>query len=115
MKKSDREKWNEVETYFQKEFNGGDKIDIDAILFMIGVQELGKGPRRYKKDDKVNLMHIAVCRLLEPYGYYRFEGRDKDDWPHFELVNKLPELRPNEQSILIKKAIIHYFEEKQII
>ena len=25
------------------------------------------------KRQKVNLMHIAICRLLEPYGFYEFD------------------------------------------
>ncbi len=112
---TEAEKWNEIEKFFETNFTDGEKPDIDTMLFLIGVQELGQGRRKFKKDEKVNLIHIAVCRLLEPYGYYRFEGRDKEGWPHFELVKPLPELKPNEQKLLMKKAIIHYFEEQGLI
>ena len=84
-------------------------------LLRIGLQELGQLHRKFKKDEKLDLMHIAICRLLEPYGYYRFEGRDKDGWPQFEIVSELPELKANEQSILMRKAIILYFEEQGLI
>ena len=112
---NETDKWGKVLTFFKKNFTDGETPELDSILFLIGVQELGKGTGKFKKDDKVNLMHIAVCRLLEPYGYYRFDGRDSDGWPQFELLENLPDLKPNEQSILMKKAIINYFEEQDLI
>lgn len=110
-----KEKWTRIEAFYKENFTDGETPDLDTILFIIGVQELGKGKRRFKKDDKVNLLHIAVCRVLEPFGYYRFDGLDNDGWPHFEFVEPLPELKPNEQSLLMKQAIIQYFEEREVI
>lgn len=112
---SEKEKWDKIIEFFTQHFTIDEKPDLDTMLFLIGVQELGKGMQRFKKDDKVNLMHIAVCRLLEPYGYYRFDGRDQDGWPHFEFLQPLPELKANEQSLLMRKAIIQYFEDQGII
>ena len=87
-------------------------LDLEGILFLIGVQELGKGYQQFKKDDKVNLMHIAICTLLEPHGYYRFVGRDADLWPHFELNTELPPLDARQQEHLIKEAIVEYFNSE---
>ena len=84
-------------------------LELDSILFLIGVQELGMGYQKFKKDDKVNLIHIAICTLLEPHGYYTFIGRDKDGWPHFEVVKSLPPLEDKQQEHLIKEAIVEYF------
>ncbi len=90
------------------EWTGGEP-DLQIVLFLIGVQELGRGPDNFKKDEKVNLMHIAICTLLEPYGYYRRTGLDKDGWPHFEKREALPPLSRAEQDHLIKEAIVDYF------
>lgn len=109
-----KQKWEKIELFFSENFTGGEIPDLDTILFLIGVQELGKGKRKFKKDDKVNLLHIAVCRVLEPFGYYRFDGLDKDGWPQFEFLEPLPELKPNEQSILMKNAVIQYFEDREL-
>ncbi|MFA7448420.1 MAG: hypothetical protein WCY77_08290 [Weeksellaceae bacterium] len=114
-KKDESLQWKKVEDFFIEHFTDGEKPDIDTMLFLIGVQELGKGKKKFKKDDKLNLMHIAVCRLLEPYGYYRFEGLDKDGWPEFEFLDTLPELKANEQSLLMRRAIIQYFEDRELI
>lgn len=89
----------------------GQPVDLNGLLFLIGVQELGQDVRSYKKDEKVNLMHIAICVLLVPYGYYKELGRDPDGWPHFERVKDLPPLEANEQERLMKEAILAYFSE----
>ncbi|MDD3459464.1 MAG: hypothetical protein PHO74_08335 [Weeksellaceae bacterium] len=115
VKSIERKKWDKIEDFFIKNFTDGERPDMDTILFLIGVQELGQGKKKFSKDDKVNLIHIAVCTILEPFGYYRFEGRDADDWPQFEFMEPLPELKANEQSLLMKYAIIQYFEDKNLI
>ena len=89
----------------------GEALDLTALLFLIGVQELGQGYRTFKKDEKVALMHVAICTLLEPYGYYKLEGRDQDDWPHWTKSDALPELAPPQQERLIKEAAIEYFKK----
>ena len=60
-------------------------------------------------------MHIAICKLLEPLGYYEFEYFDKDGWPHYKVKEKLPFFKLGEQSILMKEAIVFYFKEQRLI
>lgn len=93
----------------------GIEPDLQAVLFLVGVQELGMGAKKFKKDDKVNLMHIAICTVLEPYGYYEFEGRDKEGWPHFKLKEQLPHLKAAEQNNLMIKAVVEYFKKEGIL
>lgn len=92
----------------------GDGLDVQAILFLIGVQELGLGYKAFKKHEKTDLLHVAICTLLEPHGYYEFEGRDEENWPHFKVLKELPPLSEREQQHLIKEAIIDYFEQNEI-
>ena len=108
-------KWEAVQRMISKKFGTESDVGLEDTLYLIGIQELGKTRQRFKKDDKVNLMHIGVCTLLIPYGYYRFVGKDRDGWPHFELLEKLPELKAGEQQVLIKRAIIQYFDQNQIL
>jgi hypothetical protein len=93
----------------------GDDIDEQAILFLIGVQELGKGNVKLSKNEKLDVMHIAICTLLSPYGYYEYEGLDKDGWPHWKVNDKLPPLKPVQQQLLIRQAIIEYFKSNELI
>lgn len=101
-------KWRKTLQQVSTEY--GDDLDLNALLFLIGVQELGQGHGQFKKQEKLELMHVAVCTLLEPYGYYTALGRDKEGWPHFEKRTDLPALSATEQERLMKEAMIGYFE-----
>lgn len=110
-----KEKWNLLVEKLTNQFADGDELNIDGIIYLIGVQELGQGHRSFKKDEKVNLMHIAICKLLEPYGYYEFDYFDDDSWPHYKTLTELPNLKPGEQTVLMKEAIVNYFETLEFI
>lgn len=102
--------WEEVRATVSEKFGGGEQMDIDSIIYLIGIQELGKGFQKFSKDDKLNVMHIAICKLLEPFGYYEFEYFDEDGWPHYKVIDELPTLKAGEQSVLMKEAVVLYFE-----
>ena len=104
-------KWDELVDKLSNRFSDGEDLDLDAIIYLVGVQELGQLHRSFKKDEKLNLMHIAICKLLEPYGYYEFDFYDEDGWPHYTIKEQLPTLKAGEQSVLMKEAIVQYFTE----
>jgi hypothetical protein len=110
-----KERWEKLVTLLSNQFSQGEDLDLDAIIYLIGVQELGKVHNKYKKDEKLNLMHIAICRLLEPYGFYEFDFFDDEGWPHFTVKEELPPLKAGEQSVLMKEAIVNYFIEREVI
>ena len=110
-----KKRWNEVVEKLSNRFAYGEDLDLDAVIYLIGIQELGQLHRRFMKDDKVNLMHVAICKLLEPYGYYEFDYVDDDGWPHYRVKEQLPFLKAGEQSILMKEAIVNYFLETEYI
>ena len=99
-------KWEAVVELLSNRFADGDRLDLDAIIYLVGLQELGQLHRKFKKDEKVNLMHIAICRLLEPFGYYEFDYFDEQGWPHYKILEQLPPLKAGEQSVLMKEAIV---------
>lgn len=111
----DAHKWDILINYLKNIFSPEDKLTISSILFLIGIQELGMGYKKFNKNEKINIIHIAICRLLEPFNFYIFKGVDKEGWPHYELNEKIPKLKSGEQTILIKKAIIQYFDDEGIL
>jgi hypothetical protein len=97
----------------QIEKNLGKKpSDMNALLFLIGVQELGKGPRVFTKEQKQDLMHIAICKLLSLSGYYELEGHDEEGWPHWKPVKSLPHFDLLDQEKLLKMHALEYFEKE---
>ncbi|WP_430908781.1 hypothetical protein [Maribacter sp. 2-571] len=110
-----KERWEMLVKKLSDQFSDGDALELDSIIYLVGIQELGQYHRKYKKDQKLDLMHIAICRLLEPYGYYAFDFFDEEGWPHYTVKEELPPLKAGEQSILMKEAIVGYFLEKEYI
>lgn len=86
--------------------------DLNGVLFIVGMQELGKGARRFSKEEKQDLMHIAICKVLSLSGYYELEGLDAEGWPHWKLVKKLPHFDLLEQEKLLKMHVLEYFEKE---
>ena len=100
-------RWWKLEEKLMQRFDK--KPDVESILFLIGVQELGDIRKKFSKEQKQDLMHIAVCTLLSQLDYYRFVGRDEDGWPHFEATATIPAINMMEQESLLKACIVHYF------
>ena len=105
-------RWRDLMKRMGSRFQG--PVDLNGLIFLIGVQELGQHARDFKKDEKVQLMHIGICVVLLPFGYYAELGRDADGWPHFERVKDLPPLNAQEQERLMKEAVLNYFGEAQV-
>ena len=110
-----KDRWDNLITVLSDRFSRGQPLEIEGVLYLVGLQELGQVHRKMKKDENVNLIHIGICTVLEPYGYYRFDFFDEEGWPHFELLEMLPVLKPGEQSILMKEALVEYFLKRELI
>lgn len=104
-------RWFELEQKLRERF--GKKPDMEAVLFLIGIQETGKAGDAFTKEQKQDLMHVAVCTVLEPSGYYGFEGRDEEGWPHFQQMKELPGGTLMEQENFLKDHILLYFQNHQ--
>lgn len=93
----------------------GIKPEMEGILFLIGVQELGTARQDYSKEQKQDLMHIAVCTLLAQSGYYHLEGYDEEGWPHFKQLKPLPQFNLFEQESFLKDHVLLYFQNNEFI
>jgi hypothetical protein len=103
-----RQSWANLLDFLEKNI-GKRPTDLNAVLFLIGVQELGKGNIRFTKEQKQDLMHIAICKVLSLGGFYELDSLDQDGWPHWKLVNKLPHFDLLSQESLLKHFVIEYF------
>jgi len=102
-------RWLKLRIKLKERFNI--KPDMNGVLLLIGVQELGQGPQEFTKEQKQDLMHIAVCTILSESGYYSFDGLDDEGWPHFTQVKALPELETFEQENFLKDHALLYFNK----
>ena len=102
------QRWKSLETLLKERF--GKLPDMEGILFLIGINELGSlASTNFTKEQKQDLMHIAVCTLLAKLGYYRFFDRDEEGWPHFEQLKPVETEGLHGQEQLLKECMLEYF------
>jgi hypothetical protein len=100
-------KWISVKALMQDKF--GKAPDMEAILFLIGINEVGFDVnRQFKKEEKQDLMHVAVCTLLSTDGYFEYKGHDAEGWPHFERKLDFPAVSTADQEHYLQEKVIEY-------
>lgn len=103
------ERWAALEGQLVERF--GKRPDLNAILFLIGIQESGQDRTEFTKEEKQDLMHVAVCHLLSASGYYALDHVDEDGWPHYIQLKALPTVSLAEQENFIKDHVLLYFDQ----
>jgi len=107
------DKWSMILARLENQF--GKKMDMNAILLVIGIREYGKVKDPFTKEEKVRLMHIAVCRIFSPSGFYELKGHNHQGWPQWEKLEDLPFGDVFEQESLLRQHIVSYFEDEAIL
>lgn len=85
---------------------------MEAILFLIGIQETNFAGQKITKEQKQDLMHVAVCTLLQPGGFYELLYHDEEGWPHFQQLKELPAYHLPDQENFLKDYILLYFSNQ---
>ncbi len=105
--------WKNITGKLYEKFGISD--ELSTVLLFIGIQELGQGFKKFSKQEKTDLMHIATCKVLSYNGYYRFKNMDRENWPVWVKEIPLPKLNIKEQEDLIKQGIVTYFEKNKYL
>ena len=101
--------WLRVRHWIKDRFDRKELPDLNAVLYLIGIQELGRPQQKYTKEEKQDLMHIAVCHLLSDEGYFEFEGMDADGWPHWKMIIPVDIKGLAPQEMLLRRKVVEYF------
>lgn len=107
-----QQRWWALEAQLLERF--GKKPDLEAVLFLIGLQETGFVQQKISKEQKQDLMHVAVCTILSQSGYYELEGKDAEGWPHFRQLKELPVMALPDQENFIKDHVLLYFQQSEL-
>jgi hypothetical protein len=106
-----QQRWWNLEAKLAERF--GKKPDMETILFLIGIQEFGELKKKFTKEQKQDLMHVAVCSLLSQSGFYELENTDEDGWPHFKQLKSMPDMNVVEQENFLKDHVLLYFDSHE--
>ena len=100
--------WEEMKVKIESRI-GKRPTDLNAVLYLIGIQELGK-VKRFEKEEKQDLINLGLTTILSLGGYFKFSHRDEEGWPHYEQQKLLDKLDLKNQVRLIKSLCVRYFE-----
>ena len=98
--------WSLLITKLEKQFN--EDFNLKGVLYLIGIQELNFGLKKYERHEKMDVIHVAVCKVLSPFSFYQFNKIDEDGWPHYKEIKAIKSLNEKDQEELIKLAILKY-------
>ena len=105
-------RWEILMAEMQERF--GKRPDLNALLLLIGIQELNQGITTFTKEQKQDLMHIATCRLFGLSGHYELTRVDEDGWPHYKLLRPVPFANLKEQERMLKWHVLEYFALEEL-
>lgn len=108
-----QQRWWKLEEKLMQRFEK--KPDVESVLFLIGIQELGDIRKKFSKEQKQDLMHIAICTVLSTSGYYELSHVDEDGWPHFRQLKPMPNMNPIDQENFLKDHILLYFQQHEFM
>jgi len=101
--------WQALLHYLEGKFSK--RPDMNGVLFLVGLNVLGLGPQDFSKEQKQDLMHIAVCELLSFAEFYEFAGRDDQGWPHYKILRSPQGMSLAEQEVVLRACAVEYFKE----
>jgi len=107
-----QQRWWKLEEKLMKRFEK--KPDVESILFLIGIQELGEIREKFTKEQKQDLMHVAICSVLSTSGFYELSHVDEEGWPHFRQLKAIDNMDPIAQEIFLKDHILLYFQQNDL-
>lgn len=102
--------WLKIRHFIRKSFGTSSLPDLETVLFLIGVQELGTMQTEFSKEEKLELMHIGTATLFAQKGYFEKNGQDEKGWPIWKekIILDLDEKSRQEK---LKTLMIDYFGE----
>lgn len=106
-------RWSELLSRVEAQF--GRVPDVDALLFLIGVQSVGRGYEPdLPKERKQSLIMEGSYLALETLGVYARVGMERNGFLIWEKALELPPLSVDEQEKLLRIGILNYFEETPV-
>ncbi len=103
------ENWNELCEALNKLF--GIEVDLNGVLFLVGIRERGLVFQPFTKEEKLNLINLGSCTLFQEMGLVNLCGEGNDGWPIFHQ-NAVATQIPEELKIkTLQDCAIRYFRK----
>ncbi len=107
--------WLRVRHFVKKRFAHRKLPDMQTVLFLVGLQELGQIKTEFEKEEKQDLIQLGAMATLSTLGYYEELSRDPEGWPVYNLLKTPPKMELSDQTALLKEAVVRYFIQNNLL
>jgi hypothetical protein len=87
----------------------GIEVDMNGVLFLIGIREMGLLFREFSKEEKLNLINLGSCTLYKEMGLVEISGEDNERWPVFRQKTLAPVIAEELKLKTLQDCAIRYF------
>jgi hypothetical protein len=99
--------WNELCLHLGKQFNID--IDLNGVLFLVGIRERGLTLQPFTKDEKMSLINLGSCTLYQEMGLVEKTGTDEEGWPVFRQKALAPSIPEDRKNKVLQDCALRYF------
>lgn len=87
----------------------GIDVDLNGVLFLVGIRERGLMFRKFTKEEKINLINLGSCTLYKEMGLVELSGEDTEGWPIFHQKALAPVIAEELKLKTLQDCAIRYF------
>ncbi len=87
----------------------GITVDLNGVLFLVGMREKGLAFGEFTREEKLNLINLGCCTLYMEMGLTEITGYDAEGWPIFRQRALNPEISEERKNKTLQDCAIRYF------
>jgi len=101
------ENWKDLCEHLSGMF--GIEVDLNGVLFLVGIRERGLTFQKFTKEEKINLINLGSCTLYKEMGLVELSGVDTQGWPVFHQKALAPVIAEELKIKTLQDCAIRYF------
>ena len=101
--------WKDLCEHLSEMF--GIEVDLNGVLFLVGIRERGLTFQKFSKEEKLNLINLGSCTLYQEMGMVEQSGEDTEGWPLFRQKALAPVITEELKVKTLQDCAIRYFKK----
>jgi hypothetical protein len=87
------------------------EVDLNGVLFLVGIRERGFAFRPFSKEEKLSLINLGSCTLYQEMGLTEKSGVDEEGWPIFKQKALAPVIPEGRKHKVLQECALRYFRK----
>jgi hypothetical protein len=101
--------WKELCEHLGNQFDID--VDLNGVLFLVGIRERGLTFQPFTKEEKMSLINLGSCTLYQEMGLTEKTGIDEEGWPVFKQKTLAPVIPEERKHKVLQDCAVRYFQK----